>query len=306
MKSFSSSYIAMVVVQIAYGVSNIIMKLALQKGLNPIVFVVYRHLIAILVLSPFAYIFERKTRPTLSFRMAMKIFLLSSMGTTVHLNLYYTGLEYTSPTVGSALSNVMPSLTTLIAVVLGMETKKLGSNRGKAKLFGTLVCIGGSLIFTFCKGKRLFTSFKQKPLVQLYDTEGESRNHKENWVKGALLILISEVALSARIILQATVYKIYPALFSLNVLICIFASLQSSILTMFWARNPHLWKLDWNIQLLAIVYCGVVISALVYWLQTWCISKKGRVFAAMFSPLILVIVGIFSAIVFAERLYLGR
>ncbi|CAA2966721.1 WAT1-related At1g43650-like isoform X1 [Olea europaea subsp. europaea] len=182
----------------------------------------------------------------------MKIFLLSSMGTTVHLNLYYTGLEYTSPTVGSALSNVMPSLTTLIAVVLGMETMKLGSNRGKAKLFGTLVCIGGSLIFTFCKGKRLFTSFKQKPLVQLYDTEGESRNHKENWVKGALLILISEVALSARIILQ-----------------------------------------------------GVVISALVYWLQTWCISKKGRVFAAMFSPLILVIVGIFSAIVFAERLYLG-
>ncbi|XP_022872849.1 WAT1-related protein At5g64700-like [Olea europaea var. sylvestris] len=74
---------------------------------------------------------------------------------------------------------------------------------------------------------------------------------------------------------------------------------------MFWARNPHLWKLDWNVQLLAIVYCGVVISALVYWLQTWCIGKKGPVLAAMFSPLILVIVGIFSAIVFAERLYLG-
>ncbi|CAI9769418.1 unnamed protein product [Fraxinus pennsylvanica] len=192
MKSFNASYIAMVVVQIAYGVSNILMKLALQKGLNPIVFVVYRHLIAILVLSPFAYIFERKTRPSLSFRMAMKIILLSSMGTTVHLNLYHTGLEYTSPTVGSALSNVMPSLTE-------METVKLDSNRGKAKLFGTLVCIGGSFIFTFCKGKRLFTSFKQKPLIQLYDTEG---NHKENWVKGALLILISEVALSAWIILQ--------------------------------------------------------------------------------------------------------
>ncbi|CAI9769414.1 unnamed protein product [Fraxinus pennsylvanica] len=142
-----------------------------------------------------------------------------------------------------------------------MEKVKLGSNRGKAKLFGILVCIGGSLIFTFWKGEHLFTSFKQKPLTQLYDTEGESRNHKENWVKGALLILS--------------------------------------------AINPHLWKLDWNVQLLAIVYCGVVISALVYWLETWCISKKGPVFAAMFSPLLLVIGGIFSAIVFAERLYLG-
>ncbi|GMY18904.1 WAT1-related protein At5g64700-like [Fagus crenata] len=50
---------------------------------------------------------------------------------------------------------------------------------------------------------------------------------------------------------------------------------------------------------------GVVISALLYYLQTWCISTKGPVFAAMFSPLLLIIVGVFSAIAFAEQIHLG-
>lgn len=47
------------------------------------------------------------------------------------------------------------------------------------------------------------------------------------------------------------------------------------------------------------------ILSLGYYLQTWCISHKGPVFVAMFSPLLVVIVGLFSAFAFAERLHLG-
>ncbi|KAK7820646.1 wat1-related protein [Quercus suber] len=105
----------------------------------------------------------------------------------------------------------------------------------------------------------------------------------------------------------AVVYKVYPARLSLNTLICFFVSLQSFFLALFFARNLDLWKLEWNMQLLTILCSGsgVVISALVYYLQTWCISNKGPVFAAMFSPLLLIVVGIFSAIAFAEGLHLG-
>ena len=49
-----------------------------------------------------------------------------------------------------------------------------------------------------------------------------------------------------------------------------------------------------------------MISGLVYYLQTWCISKRGPVFAAMFTPLLVIFVGIFSAVAFAERLHLSR
>lgn len=54
---------------------------------------------------------------------------------------------------------------------------------------------------------------------------------------------------------QAVVYKAYPAGLSLTVLICFFASLQSSLLALFFARDPALWKLEWNVQLLTIIYC---------------------------------------------------
>ncbi|KAH8494696.1 hypothetical protein H0E87_021189 [Populus deltoides] len=49
----------MLLVQFAYGGSNILMKIALEKGLNQIVFVVYRHLIAMILLGPYAYVIER-------------------------------------------------------------------------------------------------------------------------------------------------------------------------------------------------------------------------------------------------------
>ncbi|KAH7536889.1 hypothetical protein FEM48_Zijuj03G0033900 [Ziziphus jujuba var. spinosa] len=180
-------YIAMVVIQLANGVTNILIKISLDKGFSQLVFVVYRHLIAMLLLGPFAYVLERYQRPSLSFSIITRIFALSSLGTTVHLNVYYAGLAYTSPTVASALSNVSPSLTFLIALLL--------------------------------------------------------RSH-------------------------AVVLKVYPARLSLNTMICFFASLQSSILALFFDRTPTSWKLQWDVNLLTTVYCGVVISTLVQYLPT--------------------------------------
>ncbi|XVF53234.1 hypothetical protein PTKIN_Ptkin05aG0083500 [Pterospermum kingtungense] len=275
-----SLYVVMVLVQFAYGGSHILIKIALARGLNQYVIGVYRHIIASLLSAPLAYVLERKERPSLSVSVLGKIFLMSSLGTTLHLKFYYAGLAYTSPTVATALSNVIPSLTFLMAVFLRMEKVKIRSASG-----------GG-----------------QRPLINIYSSNGchgECRHGKESWIKGSALILVSYIAWSGWLILQATVSKVYPAPLSLNVLICFIASLESSVLALFFARNPILWKLEWNVQLLTIIYSGVVISALVYYLQTWCINNKGPVFTAMFTPLLVVIVAIFCATVFAERLQLG-
>lgn len=302
----SAPYVFMVMVQLAYGGSNILIKLSLQKGLSYLVLIVYRHLIAMIILGPFAYIFERKQSSHLSARVFFKIFLLASLGTTIHLNLYYAGLDYTTPTVASALSNVIPGLTFILAVLLRMEKVKIKSSRGRAKVLGALTCIGGALIFTLWKGY-LLKGLVRSPLISIHgkDSEGGLVPYKGDWIKGSALILTAHVAWSAWLILQAKVYEVYPARLSINTLVCFFATLQSSLLSLIFERNSASWRLDWNIQLLTIVYCGIVISALVYYLQTWCISKNGPVFTAMFTPLILVMVGAFSAFVFSERLHLG-
>ncbi|XP_068304884.1 WAT1-related protein At5g64700-like [Pyrus communis] len=302
-------YLAMVLVQLIYGGSDVLIKLSLQDGLNPIVFVVYRHVLAMVFIGPFAYVLERKQRPSFSISAAANIFLLALLGPTIFVNVYCAGLKYTSATVASALSNVIPTLTFLTAVLLGMEKLKIRSARGQAKVAGTIFCIGGSLIFTFWKGGYLLKGV-EKPLINVYDYDaekyiGRTKHVHENWIKGSALILISYIAWSAWLILQAAVSKVYPAPLSLTTLMCFFASLQSSFLALFFARNPSSWRLEWNLQLLTIIYFGVLTTALVYYLQAWCISHKGPVFAAMFSPLQAITVAVFSAIAFAERLHFG-
>ncbi|KAA3470157.1 Nodulin MtN21/EamA-like transporter family protein isoform 3 [Gossypium australe] len=101
MKNFGY-YMAMAVVQFAYGGSNILIKIALERGLNQFV---YRHILAMLLLAP-----QSICLPT-----------------------------YTSPTVATARSNVIPSLTFPMAVFLRMEKVKIRSGSGGAKASGTFL-----------------------------------------------------------------------------------------------------------------------------------------------------------------------
>ncbi|KAG6517774.1 hypothetical protein ZIOFF_021172 [Zingiber officinale] len=135
-----------------YAGSSILGKLALGQGLSALVFVVYRHLIAMLILAPLAYVLERNRRPSFSFGVMLKIFILAMLGITIQQNVYYVGLHLISPTVASALGNVIPAFTFLLAIVLRMEKLNLKTVRGRAKLAGAIFCITGSLIFTFWKG----------------------------------------------------------------------------------------------------------------------------------------------------------
>ncbi|KAG6503783.1 hypothetical protein ZIOFF_036107 [Zingiber officinale] len=136
----------------AYAGSSILGKLALGQGLSALVFVVYRHLIAMFILAPLAYVLERNRRPSFSFGVMLKIFILAMLGITIQQNVYYIGLHLISPTVASALGNVIPAFTFLLAIVLRMEKLNLKTVRGRAKLAGAIFCITGSLIFTFWKG----------------------------------------------------------------------------------------------------------------------------------------------------------
>ena len=52
-------YLVMILVQLAYGGSSVLVKLSLEEGLKPVVFVVYRHVMAMFLLAPFAYFLEK-------------------------------------------------------------------------------------------------------------------------------------------------------------------------------------------------------------------------------------------------------
>ena len=88
-----------------------------------------------------------------------------------------------------------------------METLNIASVRGQAKVLGTLICIGRALTFTFWKGRYLFKGFVHRPLIIICSTNScELKHGKDNWIKGAALILTSHIAWSAWLILQVMHY----------------------------------------------------------------------------------------------------
>ncbi|KAJ0024387.1 hypothetical protein Pint_07937 [Pistacia integerrima] len=294
-------YIAMLLVQLVYAGMALFSKAAVAQGMNPFVFVVYRQAFASLALAPFAFFLESKKTSPLSYYLLCKIFLISLFGLTLSLNLYYVAINYTTATFAAATTNTIPAITFVLAGLLGMESISIRQSYGIAKVLGSIVSVSGALVFAFVKGPSL-------PFMNWHPNTPDSSSKRSSlgeWIKGALIMISANTAWSLWLVLQGPIIKQYPAKLRLTTLQCFFSCIQSA----FWAvaaeRNPSAWKLGWNINLLSVAYCGVIVNGITYWLQVWAIEKKGPVFTAMFTPFALIITAIFSAFFWKETLYLG-
>ncbi|KAF7142589.1 hypothetical protein RHSIM_Rhsim05G0105300 [Rhododendron simsii] len=101
------------------------------------------------------------------------------------------------------------------------------------------------------------------------------------------------------------IVKEYPALLRLTNLQCFFTCIQSSIWAVAMERRPSSWNLGWGLNLITVAYCGVVVTAVTYWLRIWVVEKKGPVFVAAFTPMALLFTAIFSAIMWNETFHWG-
>ncbi|KAJ4965765.1 hypothetical protein NE237_017614 [Protea cynaroides] len=281
-------------------------KASIDKGMNPYIFVVYRQAFASLALAPFAFFLERKKAPPLSYILLCKIFLVSLCGLTLSLNLYYAALNYTSATFAAATTNVIPAITFIMAVLMRIERTSLKHQYGVAKVLGTVTCVSGALLVALYKGPSIkFMNWYPSVHNEVSQSSLINSRPKMEWVKGSLIMLSAYTAWSSWLILQGPIMKIYPAKLRLINLQCAFSCIQSAILALILNRNPSSWKLGWDIHLLSVAYCGLIVTGITYWLQVWCIEKRGPVFTSLFTPLALLITAIFSAFIWKETLHWG-
>ncbi|CAN1272754.1 WAT1-related protein At5g40210 [Linum perenne] len=108
---------AMVIMQsVAVGL-NTLFKAATMEGMSYHVFVAYIHAIGALVLLLPAHFFSYRSRvvPPLSFHVVCKIGFLGMIGSSSQI-MGYTGINYSSPTLDSAISNITPAFTFILAV----------------------------------------------------------------------------------------------------------------------------------------------------------------------------------------------
>ncbi|KAL4614677.1 hypothetical protein ACB092_07G070800 [Castanea dentata] len=297
----------MVVVQIVCAGMNILYKLVSENGVNLRILIAYRMLFATAFMVPLALIFGRKTRPKLTWVVIFQAFLCGLLGGTLAQNLYFESFAFTSATFAVAMSNLNPAITFVLATSVGLEKPALGTLGGIMKIAGTVVGIGGAMLFTLYRGVK----------IELWSTHVDLLHHDHHQqhvapshpgssrhVIGALLCLASSLSYALWLIIQAKMNERYPCLYSVTALICTMSFLQSIVFALCTERDWSEWKLSWDLRLLTAAYSGIVCSGMVA-VIAWCIQARGPTFVSIFNPLSLLIVALVGSLVLEEELHLG-
>ncbi|KAJ8763300.1 hypothetical protein K2173_001438 [Erythroxylum novogranatense] len=286
--------------QICYAFLNFITEASLNHGMNPNVYITYRHIVAGVFMFPFAYFLERKQRRKLTITLFVEIFVISLLGVGLSLNLYFVSLKYTTPAFVTSMVNTIFAITFVIAVLMRLEALDLGNRRGIAKVLGTLFSLAGGLVMTLYRGQAL-----KNPWPPLIHIHGKAGNYHEDWVKGSILISTSCITWSLSYIMQAFTLRKYPAPLSLTTWMSFLGAAQSAVFTVIVEHRRAAWTIGFNIDLWSTLYGGVVISGLIIFIQLWCTEEKGPVFVAMFNPFLTVLVTVLAYLVVGEKLYVG-
>ncbi|XP_065010332.1 WAT1-related protein At5g64700-like [Musa acuminata AAA Group] len=300
-------YVAAVILQLTSTGYFVISKAAFDKGLSTFVFIFYRHAAASLLLAPLAVIFERRRSPPLTVMTALKLFMHAMLGITFSLNLYNVGVKYTSASVASATTNSVPVFTFFFAVLFRMESIKMKSFSGVGKALGVALCLAGVVMTALYRGPRIHPLNLHFPSGhhRMSHLDEEPAVSKTTWIKGTLFVITATMTWSLWFVLQGILMKEYPSKLLFTTLECLFATLQSIFVAMAFERDTSKWKLQLDVGLLAILYCGFMVTGVAFYIQTWCIEKKGPVFLAVFTPLSLVFTIICSSIFLGEMISLG-
>ncbi|KAM1060816.1 hypothetical protein ACFX2B_025155 [Malus domestica] len=300
----------MLVVQTAYTGMNIVYKLVAEVGMSLTVLVAYRNMFSAALMLPLALICERKSRPKLiTLDILLQGFLSGLLGATMAQNFYIESLALTSTTYVAACNNLVPVITLIIAVCFRLESLALGTHAGRAKVVGTLVCIGGTMLFTFYKGKPIAMWSTHFNLLRncLHESSHVTSLHKNTHTQllGSFLALCSSTSFACWLIFQTKMTKRYPCHYSSTALMSLMASIQSVVFALCKERDWNQWKLGWDIRLLAALYTGVVTTGLVVTLTAWCVRMRGPLFVSIFNPLCLLLIAFAAPLLLNEKLYLG-
>ncbi|CAL4949332.1 unnamed protein product [Urochloa decumbens] len=262
----TSAFVVAFLLRAIYGGMQIVTKNAFDEGMNTAVFVFYRHLTGILFLVPVAFVLERKTAPQLSFKVSLKLF--------VH-------------------------------ALYGLETLNLKRIHGIAKVCGILFSLAGVIVLAFYHGPEM-KSFNHHHLFHHKSNfHGAVTAHPaRTWIIGIFLTTLSTTAWALWTVLQGPMLQAYPSKLLNTTLQMIFATIQSFFIALAAERDFAKWSLGLDARLIAVLYSGILVSGVAYYMQVWVIDKSGPVFLAMTMPVTLLVTIILSVFL-GEAVTLG-
>ncbi|XAR65034.1 hypothetical protein NMG60_11008984 [Bertholletia excelsa] len=284
----SLPFVGMVAVQFVVVGQIVAVKEVTASGMTKFTFVCYSNAIASLVLLPTAFLVHRSNRPPLNFSLLCKFFLLSVFVCTAQVT-GNVGVEITPAAFSSSLINLVPAFTFILAVIFRMEDVDFRRSSTLAKTIGTIVSIIGAITVTLYKGPSILKNPSQS-----------------NLLLGGLLLTIDCLACGATIITQGLILKKYcRAELVIVFFYTFFVAILCAILSFVMEKDLDAWSLRPPVRLVAVLYSGIVNSAVICSIFLWCLDKRGPIFVSVFGPLGIVISAAVGIIFLGDILYLG-
>ncbi|WVZ09821.1 hypothetical protein V8G54_014351 [Vigna mungo] len=270
---------------------NTLVKANLSKGMSNYVFVAYSNLFGFCFLLITTTLHYRNRSPTpLDNFILFRIFLIGFLSVSIQ-TLAYAGLGYSSPTLISAIEDLLPAFTFIIAVVFRMEKLDLNLRSCQAKTIGTVVSIAGALIMTLYKGFAVTSNLMPNNLFL--------SSQQSQWLLGAFLVATAAFCGSVSLVIQTWTINDYPEELMLITIATSFSVILSFVVALIAEQNPKAWILKPDMKLAIVV---LSIRSVVY---AWACRKKGAVYVAMFTPLGIVIALVMGIVFLGDTLYLG-
>ncbi|KAI3693734.1 hypothetical protein L1987_76686 [Smallanthus sonchifolius] len=305
--------LVMIAIQFTFATVNVLLKKVIVEGLDHLVFITYRLSVAAIFLVPVAFFFERKSETKLTYSIVFYLFLNAILGASLTQYLFLLGIQYTSATFSCAFLNMVPVITFIMSLPFGLERVNIKSNGGRAKVIGTIVCVGGATLLTLYKGMPLFNHHSHvHPMNESIHVQSIIRRlssvlatKKARWTSGSLALVAGTIMWSSWFLVQSNIGKRYPLQYSSTAIMMFFGAVQSFALSLFIHRDLSLWILKGKLEIFSILYVGIVGSGICFVGISWCVKKRGPVFSAVFSPLVQIIAAIFDIPLLHEPLHIG-
>ncbi|KAF7019461.1 unnamed protein product [Triticum aestivum] len=277
-------------------------KVAVDGGMFIFSLLCYRSILGVIFIMPFALLLERGKWKELDTKALVWLSINAFVGYSLPLAMYYYGLHDTSASYGVIFSSLTPLFTFVLSILLGMESLRLKSKEGSAKVVGALLCFGGALLLSLYSGKELhlFT-----PVIKGITKSSNGVAGGQHHMRGTLLLLGDCICYAFWYPIQVKVLKVYPWKHWSSTLTCVLGGLQTCVVGIFVRRDKLAWQVGWNIQLLTIVYSAALGTAANYWLNLYAVEKRGPVFPPMFNTLSIVFTMVLGALLLGEGITVG-
>lgn len=145
-----------------------------------------------------------------------------------------------------------------MALPFKLETVDVKNGGGRAKVIGTLVCLGGAILLTLYKGMPLIRfsepTISQQAFVERAVRLRSSSNWRERWIVGSLALFAGTLLWSTWFLLQSKIVKRYPCQYSSTAIMALFSSLQSAILSFSIYRDLSVWVLKGKLEVITVLY----------------------------------------------------